>query len=241
MDSLQNKKVLITRAAEQAQSFADKITQLEGVPVFLPLIELKAINADLLTQELTNNQFDWIIFTSPQAVRFFFEENSLNQNKAKIAVVGNGTKKALQIKGIEVDFIPSQFTAKQLAKEIPLIANSHIFIPRSELAKNDIVEILEQRACKVTTLSTYQNTIVKYAVKDIDKLNLKAIDFITFTSGSAVQSFVDNDLKITNQKVICIGPETALVADKLSVKVDAIANPHNIEGMIEQIKKSLTS
>lgn len=241
MDSLQNKKVLVTRTAEQAQSFADKIMQLGGVPVLLPLIELKAINTDLLTQELASNQFDWIIFTSPQSVRFFFEENSLNQNKAKIAVVGSGTKKALEDKGISVDFIPSQFTAKQLAKEIQLIANSHIFIPRSALAKNDIVEILEERACKVTTLSVYQNTEVKYATKDINKLKLESIDFITFTSGSAVESYIVNGLTPYTAKTICIGPETAKVAEKLSVKVDAIASPHTIDGVIEEIKKSLTS
>ena len=58
MDALQNKRILITRAAEQAQSFADKIKQLGGVPVVFPLIKFTAINTKQLEQELAKNQFN---------------------------------------------------------------------------------------------------------------------------------------------------------------------------------------
>lgn len=232
---LLNKKILITRTAEQSLKFSKQIIELGGEPIVFPLIKLIPINVEVLTQTLIQNNFDWIIFTSPQAVNFYFEKNEIPKNNIQIAVVGNGTQKALNDLGVQVDFIPSQYTAKQLAIEIPIVEDQYVFIPRSDKAKDDIVEILEQRNCKVKTLSIYQNIAVNYSKKQVEELNSKTIDFITFTSGSTVQSFKDNGLVVSNQKTVCIGPETALVAGKLNVQVDAVANPHNIKGMLDEM------
>ena len=111
----------------------------------------------------------------------------------------------------------------------------HIFIPRSDIAKNDIVEILEQRNCKITTLSIYKNTPINYSVKEIEAINKQQVDFITFTSGSTVQSFVANKIDANNSKVVCIGPETAKIANNLSIVVDGIAHPHSLVGLLDEI------
>ena len=84
-------------------------------------------------------------------------------------------------------------------------------------------------------MSIYQNTTINYTGKEVEALNKQKVDFITFTSGSAVQSFVSNKLDANNSKVVCIGPETAKIAANLDLKVDVVANPHNIEGLIKEI------
>ena len=128
-----------------------------------------------------------------------------------------------------------------MATELPIEANQHVFIPRSDLAKNDIVEVLEQRGCLVTTLSIYQNTSTRYSLKEVEEINKQQIDFVVFTSGSAVKSYYDNHIVLKDAKVICIGPETAKIAIEKNSKVTAVANPHTMEGVLDVIKKTSTN
>ncbi|MGB0882382.1 MAG: uroporphyrinogen-III synthase [Vicingaceae bacterium] len=238
---LKNKTVLVTRSKEQAEEFIHQLKSLGAKTISLPLINTKAINQTELIQNIQTHHFDWIIFTSPNAVNYFFETvNPLNVT-SKIAVVGSKTKAFVESKKLKVDFIPTKFIAKQLAEELPLSGNETIFIPRSSLAKDDAIAILENRNCSVKTLSIYENYQVSYTKEEVENIIYQNVDFITFTSGSTVLSFLKLGIPVKNEKVICIGPETEKVATQNNIKVTATANPHTIEGMINSIKKSLTN
>ena len=67
------------------------------------------------------------------------------------------------------------------------------------------------------------------------------IDYLTFTSGSTIQSFyrciLNTSVKLTNSKLFCIGPSTAKAAKNLGFHVDAIANPHTEEALFDLILK----
>jgi uroporphyrinogen III methyltransferase/synthase len=232
---LKNKSVLITRAADQSAHFIHQLQSLGATTLLLPLIKTTPINASELKRVFNSRNYDWLIFTSTNAVKFFFNSIQANGINCKIAAVGEKTKKALKEIGIPTDFIPSQFTAKQLAKELPISENDSILIPRSDIAKNDGVEILENRHCSVKTISIYKNSSLAYSNPELHTIFSQKIDFITFTSGSTVNSFIRLGLRIRNEKVICIGPQTAKVAKENRLHVSAIANPHTIEGMVEAL------
>lgn len=231
---LKHKTILITRSASQAEDFINQLQELGANTIALPLIENTAINQNELTKKVSENNYDWIIFTSVNAVNFFFDTISASTVSSKIAVVGSKTKKALE-KFMDVDFTPSEFTAKHLANEIPTQANEQILIPRSNLAKDDMLEILEKRGCDVDTISIYENNSIDYSKEELNEIVNQRIDYITFTSGSTIQSFIDVGFEIQQEKIICIGPETAKVANQNGLNVSAIANPHTIEGMVEAI------
>ena len=235
---LKEKTILITRSADQAEDLMNKLQELGASTIALPLIENSAVNQNDLTKKINNNNYDWVIFTSVNAVKFFFETISSSPSSSKYAVVGSKTKKALE-KISNVDFIPSEYTAKHLANEIPIKDNERILIPRSNLAKNDIIEILENRNSLVEVISIYENKAIKYSTSELNKIINQPIDFITFTSGSMVQSFIELGIKLSQEKVICIGPETAKIAKQNNIKVKAIANPHTIEGMISSIIEAI--
>ncbi len=228
---LKNKTVLITRSANQVTEFINQLQKLGANTITLPLIENTAINQN----KLINTEYDWIIFTSINAVRFFFETIKPENITSKIAVVGEKTAQVIKKFDLDVDFIPSKFTAKHLANEIPLEANQRILIPRSNLAKNDIIDILENRNCTVETISIYKNNSINYSKEDLDEVFNQKIDFITFTSGSTVTAFQKLKIHLNQEKVICIGPETAKIAEQNNIKVTAVANPHTIEGMVNAI------
>lgn len=232
---LKDKTVLITRSANQVSDFINQLHHLGAKTLTLPLIENTAINQTDLIEKVTHTNYDWIIFTSVNAVRFFFESISSKTISSKIAVVGEKTNQFLNEIGIASDFTPSQFTAKHLANEIPISANDKILIPRSDLAKHDIVELLEARNCMVDPISIYANKSISYSQNEIENIFNQKIDYITFTSGSIVTSFINLGITLKDEQLICIGPETAKIAEENGLRVTAIANPHTIEGMVEAI------
>ncbi len=232
---LKGKTVLITRSAEQAEDFINQLEDLGARTISLPLITNSPINETVLTNSYSSKKYDWLIFTSPNAVKFFFKSIDSKLVDSKIAVVGEKTKRALLNLGLEVAFVPAQFTAKNLAKELPITKGETIFIPRSNLAKDDIVEILRGRACKVEALSIYENKAIDYTSSDINDTFQHKIDYITFTSGSTVKSFYDLGIDPSNEKLICIGPETAKAVRACNFEVGSIANPHTIEGMVDTL------
>ena len=232
---LKNKTVIVTRSKSQAFELISRLEELGAKTIALPLIKTSAINKTELSQKIEQSNFSWIIFTSPNAVKFFFETISPKNIPSKIAAVGSKTKEHLEALGFNIDFIPTKFTAKQLAKEITVNPNESFFIPRSNLANDAAVDVLENRNAVVETLSIYENTSVKYSKAELDNIFKQPIDFTTFTSGSTVNSFMKLGINTQMGEVICIGPETAKIAKENNIPISAIANPHTIDGMIEQI------
>ena len=231
MQPLKNKTVLITSSEHQSSEFTKQLEDLGAKTISLPLIKTTPIKVNDIIPE----NYDWIIFTSTNAVKYFFESIPLKTIESKIAVVGKKTKEAIEDLGLKVDFIPSEFTAKNLANEIPVTKNESVLIPTSNLSKNDIIEILENRKCIVNAVSIYKNKPIDYSKTELNKIFLQQIDYITFTSGSIVDSFMKLGVKLHKEKIICIGPETEKVAKKYNLKISGIANPHTIDGMVNSI------
>ncbi|MDT8411843.1 MAG: uroporphyrinogen-III synthase [Vicingaceae bacterium] len=234
-----NKTVLITRSKEQSADFIELLQNNSFEIVLLPLIEFQSINTSILKSLFKNEiSFNWIIFTSHNAVNYFFKTVSpKNINAIKIAAVGKKTAESLINFGVKTDFIPSDFTAETLGNEIPVLPNEKVFIPHSALSTNNLEELLNNKNALVETLVIYDNQAVKYSKEELDKILNKPIDYITFTSGSCVKAYINNNIHIPNAKIICIGPSTAKVARENKLEVAAIPNEFTIEGMVEEIKK----
>ncbi|MCW8897550.1 MAG: uroporphyrinogen-III synthase [Flavobacteriales bacterium] len=233
-----NKTVLITRAEEQSADFI-KLLQNNGFnTILLPLIQLQAINSSQLLSVFNSIKFNWLVFTSSNAASYFLETISpLKLAGIKIVAVGKKTADCLEDNGLEIDFIPSDFTAETLGNEIPVLPNEKVFIPQSALSNNSLVERLKNKKALVETLVIYDNQTVKYSKEELNKILNKPIDFITFTSGSCVKAYINNKIHLPNAKIICIGPSTAKVARENNLEVVAIPNEYTVEGMVEEIKK----
>lgn len=234
-----NKTVLITRSKEQSAVFIELLQNNSLEIILLPLIEFQSIETPELKSLFKKKfPFDWIIFTSHNAVNYFFKTVSPKNIKGiKIAAVGKKTAESLSNFGVKTDFIPSDFTAETLGNEIPVLPNEKVFIPHSALSTNNLVEQLHNKNALVETLAIYDNQAVKYSKEELDKILNKPIDFITFTSGSCVKAYINNNIHLSNAKIICIGPSTAKVAAENNLEVAAIPNEYTVEGMVEEIKK----
>jgi hydroxymethylbilane synthase len=140
---------------------------------------------------------NWIFLNSAFALDSILHlKNDFNMKK--IAAFGPATAKHIQKNGLNVDFI-GLGTPQQVAEKFDSIISSKeiVFIPSSNKSLGTVQGILKESNKKL--LDTYTTIL-------IDK-KLKHYDLLVFTSPSNVEAFLNSN-KISDQKVISIGPST---------------------------------
>ena len=113
---LADKRILITRSKEQARYFSKQIAALGGTSLEVPLIQFQHVSdTNKVTADIESyiEDFEWIVFTSVNGVKYFFEVYQ-GRLPNKIAVVGVKTKQALESLGYKVDLVPKRFSAEDL-------------------------------------------------------------------------------------------------------------------------------
>lgn len=249
--ALLNKRILVTRAKEQAIEFSKQIRSYGGTPVEIPLISIqRSKNKEEIKKTIEQlNSYDWITFTSTNGVKFFFEafEEYSSQpwediTRPHIAVVGKKTLQKLSKLGIEVDLIPDQYDGDHLLEKFleELKPEENVLLARGNLARNDLPKQLLERGVNVKDLVIYDtllNTNVQQ--KLYQAIVNKEVDLITFTSSSTVIHFIEllKDTKwqsyIDRVTVACIGPITAETAKLHNIRVDIIPREYTITGLMK--------
>ncbi|AEB76680.1 uroporphyrinogen-III C-methyltransferase [Clostridium botulinum] len=244
------KNIVVTRSRVQSSNLVERIIELGGNPIEVPAIKIEEIPSNV---ELDNgieyiNEFNYLIFTSRNAVKIFFERlfelnfDSRKLGNLKVVAIGTGTSDELRHYGIIPDVLPKKFVAEsvvELLKEV-LQKEDKVFIPRSSEARTYLVEELN-KLCNVTEVKIY-NTIKGSGNKDdiINLLNNKNIDYITFTSSSTVKNFIEimgkqNIEKLKDTKLVSIGPITSKTIEDFGLKVYNEAEEYTIEGIIKTL------
>lgn len=192
------------------------------------------------TQGLSARGYTWIVFTSSSGVDFFFDEMKENQKDIRglsgirFAVIGSGTKEALEARGIYADFVPSRYSSRDLAAEwIPgLTRKDRVLLLRAEEASPELTQALEQAEIPYQAIPLYTTEIDRRKEEEL-KRALPQVDYITFASASAVKAFVSmaGDLSGLAAKVICIGPVTERAAIKAGLSVHQSAVVYTAEGI----------
>ncbi len=251
------KTIVSTRDHRGNADFAAKIINRAGNPVEFPTIKIEPLtNTTEFLQALTRfSEYDWIIFTSANGVRIFFDYiQDLSKDarvfaSAKIAAIGAKTADVLAGFGIKADFIPNVFTGKELGKQLIGFTNlkgKKILLLRSQLASNDLVDILQQADAEVDNVPVYTAVTAKTDAAPLTKqISDATVDWLTFASPSSVTAFFEQirpDLvNSANVRVASIGPVTSEQLKKIGVKIDLQAAEHTIDGLLDAIEKDRIS
>ncbi len=222
---LSGKRIVVTRALEQAGELHEKLLALGAVPVLIPLIETVPILSNPGLEDALSrlHTFDWVIFTSANAVRFTIKPEDIARWKhIRIAAVGAKTAEAIEKNGLTVDLVPDEQEAAGL---VALIPSGHIFIPQAEQPATDLqFENVE----KVAVYRTVSRTPTPDQVEEIQR----GVDAITFASPSAVNAFRETLEVPESVKIVCIGKTTAQAATLAGFTVHAIAAQPSADGLI---------
>ncbi|XP_068636416.1 uroporphyrinogen-III synthase, chloroplastic-like isoform X2 [Aristolochia californica] len=224
---------------------------VHGVPCLeVPLVEhTKGPDMERLSTLLSDNLFDWVVITSPEAGSVFLEAwKAAGTPKVCLGVIGVGTASVFEKvmrshhRSLQIAFSPSKATGKVLASELPKHENRiyTVLYPASVKASNEIEESLSVRGFEVTRLNTYSTVAVNNIELAILTQALSA-PVVAVASPSAVRAWVNlvPESEKWNHSVACIGETTALAAKRLGLRnVYYPANP-GLEGWVESILEAL--
>ncbi len=254
---LLGKRIIVTRAREQASALVKKLSDLGAQCLEFPTIQVMPPNTwaplDNAIERLS--EYHWLVFTSVNGVKFFFNRLFSTSRDVrclghiKTACIGPATAAELFSFGIRNDVLPENYRAESVVeafKEID-IKDKKILLPRAELARPVLPVELRKMGAVVDEITAYTTQTVSGAV-DADKgnkliniLEEKSADLVTFTSSSTVTNFKSMlpEKKFSHLMegiaVACIGPITAETAQKLGFRVDVTAKHFTIDGLCDAI------
>jgi len=218
-NDLQQRRILVTRNEPYASEIAREIQRYGGEALIAPLIRIECSSIDLANIELIES-YEWLIFTSANGVRCFFNKIEPRRVKdVKIATVGVKTDECLRTYGYESDFVPSVYNAKTMAVEYirDMQPKGKVLIVQGRLSVTILNEALLQANIPFDCLEVYDTK-----VNETEKLTLQQavqeMDWITFTSPSTVDAFitlVDDPEEFYNTSVFAIGTTTENRARKV--------------------------
>lgn len=242
------KRILITRPRAQAGDFAERLRARGFDPIFFPVIEIRPIENNVaLERALARlNCYDWVVFTSVNAVEVVFASHSSllldHEPHVQFAAIGPKTAEALQSKGITSDFVPEQYVAESILPGLGDLRGRWVLLPRAEIARKALPEAICEAGGVPHEISVYQTLPVQ---PDSDGLAaLKAgVDIITLTSSSTVENLVAiarqnglDPLALPGDPLFaCIGPITEQAAREEGLSHLVVAKEYTTDGLIEAL------
>ena len=245
------RKILVTRATEQASEFASLLT-LQGAEVIsFPSIQIvppPSFN-DLDTAIHNIEQYDTIIFTSVNGVKSFRNRlyelgDDLRVLKGiSLCAIGPRTREEILRLGIHCDFIPTEFKAEGILEALEKrgIAKKRFLIPRALEAREVLPAEIRNQGGVVDVVAAYQ--AIASQEKEIQGvLHKEPIDMITFGSASTVRNFVTGVTPkgmdfFKESAIACIGPITAQAAQKYNMNVSVMPSEYTFPALTEAIVK----
>lgn len=244
MQTLNGVRVALTRALHQAQDLAEPLRALGADVILVPVIAIESIpRPEALRRGVAQcDQYDWIVFSSANAVSAFMAElppRSARDCKARIATVGAATRKAAEARGFTVSLTPDRYDAEALVEAFAEdLHDQRILIPSAAVTRDVIAPALRKRGAQVDIVEAYRNVIPGDAqARARDVFQEPYPDWVTFSSSSAVDNLlglIGRD-PVSHVKIASIGPITSATVRKHGLDVTAEAQPHTVQGLVEAI------
>jgi uroporphyrinogen III methyltransferase/synthase len=248
------KRVLITRPQGQSDTMATALRDLGAEPIELPTIRIvEARDQALLrahVQQLPS--YDWVIFTSTNGVKFFFQ--ALREAggdarwfaRAKLAAIGPATGAALAEHGLTADLVPDEFRGEAVAEAIKrasgALAGLKLLLPRAEVARDALPALLREAGARVDVVPAYRTLEAEPesfgAIRE--HLEQRGIDIVTFTSPSTVLRLTDalgpDAAKLLGgASIAAIGPITAAALERVGLVPAVVAASYTADGLVEAL------
>jgi uroporphyrinogen III methyltransferase/synthase len=249
---LSGRGILVTRSAEQAGEFSGMLTALGARVYECPTISI-APPADYaeLDQAITAlYTFDWLIFTSVNAVKSFFSRlgalglDTRAIGRARVCAVGPKSAAALLPFGVRADLVPDDYKAEGVIAAFRAmdVKGMRFLFPRGDRAGDVIPAGLAALGGEVSAPVAYCNVIPDYLPDPVmEALEERKIDCVTFTSSSTVENLSamlgeNRFLHLLNGiAVAAIGPVTSKSCRELELEVHIEPKEYTLEAMTEAI------
>jgi uroporphyrinogen III methyltransferase/synthase len=246
---LAGRRILVTRAADQAQAMAGKLTALGAVPVLCPTIGIippesyQELDAGIAQLAKT----DYLILTSVNAVDAFFSRLAAAGRDAQslagvtVVTVGPKTAEALAACGVRADRLPTEYDAEGVVKLLRgEVAGRRVLYPRAALARDLIVRELAAAGATVVAPVAYASAPPAQAATAAHAALAADLDLLTFTAASTVRNFAEllDPADLTRARRVpaaVIGSQTAGAAKELGFTVAIEPQEATLDAMLAAI------
>jgi uroporphyrinogen III methyltransferase/synthase len=229
-------KVLVPRTKEQAGAMSTRLRAYGAIPVEVPTIAVEPprtpAQMERAIKGLVTGRYEWIVFTSTNAVRAVrekFAEFGLDARAfagVKIACVGESTAAAVRAYGIEPELTPSEEQSSEgLLADFPpydsvLDPIDRVLLPRADIATETLAAGLRERGWEIDDVTAYRTVRAAPPAAEIrDAIKSGGFDAVCFTSSSTVRNLVGIAGKPHARTVVaCIGPQTAATASEFGLR-----------------------
>ena len=250
--TLFGRKILITRAADQAGEFSTLLTERGATAIECPTIRL--IDPDHwepLDSAVRNvGSYNWLVLTSANAVRCFFQRlhvfglDARALGSCRVCAVGPKTAELIRSYGINPDLIPADYKAEGIVaafEKLPMVG-MRVLLPRADGARDLVPRKLEQMGALVDSPIAYRNILPdRLPAEALFALEKRVVDCITFTSSSTVQNLANmlgTDRMLDMLKgvaVASIGPITSKTCRAVGLKVDIEPAEYTLSALTDAI------
>lgn len=243
---LEGVRIVVTRAAHQAEELAKPLRELGAEVILVPVIGIAPPGdpEPLRDAAMRPDEYDWIIFTSANAVHSFAAElpGSPADYKVSVAAVGSATREAAERHGFNVRLIPQRYVAESLvdAFNAQELQGRRILIPSAAVTRDVIPAELRKRGAHVDVVEAYRNMAPPEAAERAANVFREPYpDWVTFASSSAVDNLVRliGAAPLRSVRIATIGPVTSATVRKHGLAIKAEADPHTIAGLVKAICK----
>jgi uroporphyrinogen III methyltransferase/synthase len=252
---LLGQRIVVTRARVQAAQLSRTLRELGAEVLEVPCIKFAPPSRfeDLKDALLSLNAYDWLVFTSPNGVKTFFNyffkafDDLRDIGGVRIAAVGPATASELKAFHLKVDLMPEEYVGSSIAGALAKyesIENLKICLLRAEAANPDLPRALEKLGAIVDDIACYRTVPeTEDPTGAAVRLLESGADWIAFTSGSTVENFHARfDLpallgKFPQLKLASIGPETSKALAALGITPTIEAKEHMIDGLVAALEQ----
>ena len=230
--------VLVPRTKDQAGEMSEKLVGHGALPVEVPTIAVEPPRSpaqmERAVKGLVDGRFQWVVFTSTNAVRAVWEKfnefglDARAFSGVKIACVGQATADRVRAFGINPELVPSgEQSSLGLLDEFPPYDDvfdpvNRVLLPRADIATETLAEGLRERGWEIEDVTAYRTVrAAPPPASTREMIKTGGFDAVCFTSSSTVRNLVGIAGKPHARTIVaCIGPKTAETAAEFGLRVD---------------------
>jgi uroporphyrinogen-III synthase len=193
------------------------------------------------------NEYDWIVFTSANAIDGFAAElaGTPLECRARVATVGAATRECAERHGFTVAITPKKYVAESLVESLgaEVLQGQRILIPSAAVTRDVVATELRRRGARVDLIEAYRNVIPAEATEQAARIFRNPLpDWVTFASSSAVHHLVElvGTVRLQRAKIASIGPVTSDTVRRHGLAVRAEAGVASMDGLVEAIARDET-
>ncbi|MCV7260455.1 uroporphyrinogen-III synthase [Mycobacterium shimoidei] len=230
--------VLVPRTKDQAGEMSERLTAHGALPVEVPTIAVEPPRSpaqmERAVKGLVDGRFQWVVFTSTNAVRAVWEKfgefglDARAFSGVKIACVGEATADRVRAFGVSPELVPSgEQSSLGLLDEFPPYDSvfdpvNRVLLPRADIATETLAEGLRERGWEIEDVTAYRTVrAAPPPAETREMIKTGGFDAVCFTSSSTVRNLVGIAGKPHARTIVaCIGPKTAETAAEFGLRVD---------------------